>query len=1533
MALIGKGSFFCLTLTILVFLGNTTGVLFDTLDTPLGNEKVLYFKFDEGSGSKIDDQTNYNNDGTIYSATWVNGLFGNGLAFDGTNDYLDVPDSDSLDLGSGLTIESWVYPKGFQGDGSKGGNVILSKWNSAPTGQYVINAYTGGNLQFRISDGTTTEKIESTGSLFTDRWQYIVGTWDGTTMYLYVDGKEISKKTTSITTLYSSDYTDDQLRIGHVSTSTLNNWHFNGIIDELSIYNYSLSAQTIKDNFYSTLPRTIPNSTISHWDLNDGAGSNANDLTSNGNDGALSEAQWTRGIEGSGLIFDGVNDNVFVADSKSLDVRFGLSLEAWILARSFSGDGNTGGNAIISKWETSTKGQYHLSAYGNGGLAFRISEGTKWDILKADGVLTPKSWHHIVATWNYDRMDLYVDGKLIVGKTTVVNELYQTEYDSGDYLNLGVDTNSLSQSWYFQGILDEIIVRNYALNQSEVNGEYHRFIPWTLDDLKIGHWGFDSAAGNIAVDDIGKNNGSVVDAQWERGLVGNALRFDGIYDIVEIPDSSELTFLWGLTIEAWINADSFYGNGVQSGNPILTKWVSSPVGEYFLSTFEGGNVVFAVSNGFIRDRMVVPAAMEPGKWHHVVATWDGKIMSVYVDGALKGWELTNTPYFYQEEYSGDDIKIGYLTSSWRFDGVIDEVSLYNYPLSPSEISDTYERLAPLTLPKNISLNIYEDNNGINDAQLNNDGLTYLGDTVTFGIETEPFIESSGLSEVTDRFSAFVRILDPKGEIHIPLTMNDEKDEWVAEYTPTSAGSWEVTARVSEIRYDFNYAEPANPRPLVVFLPVRLAKGFDTNITFYEDDSYTLDLTNAFEGGAPSEGDFEFDNVGNTIKWPLGWNVSVSSEHVYEITPPKNFSGVLTYVTVRVNDLYIMSTDFIFDIFVIPLNDPPIILGSPISECEEDLLYWCNFTLIDPDLYDFHIWDLNSEASFLSLDRGNLSGIPSNNDVGDHEVSISCSDGQNRIAYLNYTLTVLNVNDDPTITNQMAEEMMEDLDFQFEFEAIDIDPTEDPLTWSMETDCSFLSLDRSTGFLWGRPKNEDVGAHWIMVYVSDEKGGSDQKGFSFNVTNVNDIPSVLDFPKEIFIIEDSVDHPIHVDEWFFDIDGDELVYTSSFSEVIEINLIGTGVLGLTPDRNWNGREKITILTSDLKEEIFIEIYITVTPVNDAPENASINIIKQRFLKGEMIVLNGSANDADLEYGDILTMNWFLDRGLIGIQGETFEVIPAIGKHLVILNVTDSTGLWTTTSIEVEVYEKSHPSNFLLIGIVVFLIVLFLVIFLIFMIYFVKRRRKEKEERSKEGPTAIGPSDSNMLAGTFANSMLGGVSAPMQLPSVMRTNEVMEDLPESTTIISGALPPASIRADEALYARPGDKGMERMEIIPQPTQEDNKDKSEDGGIITGKLNEQKPMDVFQAGPSIAPMMNMVSGWSGPVPPEVEDKMVPTEEVFHEGDRQVWSPDMVESRVSTEAKTAVELLHKLNELKQEGAITEEEYEVSKNRLLRKI
>jgi hypothetical protein len=60
---------------------------------------------------------------------------------------------------------------------------------------------------------------------------------------------------------------------------------------------------------------------------------------------------------------------------------------------------------------------------------------------------------------------------------------------------------------------------------------------------------------------------------------------------------------------------------------------------------------------------------------------------------------------------------------------------------------------------------------------------------------------------------------------------------------------------------------------------------------------------------------------------------------------------------------------------------------------------------------------------------------------------------------------------------------------------------------------------------------------------------------------------------------------------------------------------------------------------------------------------------------------------------------------------------------------------------------------------------------------------------------------------------------------------------------------------------------------------------------------------------------------------------EKVFHEDKGAVWSPQMVESRTTTEAKSAIQMLQELNELKEKGAITQEEYETTKKHLLRRI
>ena len=68
---------------------------------------ISYWRFDEGSGTIAYDSVNGNH-GTIYEATWTNGIVGSALYFDGVDDYVDILDSDILDIASNLTVECWI---------------------------------------------------------------------------------------------------------------------------------------------------------------------------------------------------------------------------------------------------------------------------------------------------------------------------------------------------------------------------------------------------------------------------------------------------------------------------------------------------------------------------------------------------------------------------------------------------------------------------------------------------------------------------------------------------------------------------------------------------------------------------------------------------------------------------------------------------------------------------------------------------------------------------------------------------------------------------------------------------------------------------------------------------------------------------------------------------------------------------------------------------------------------------------------------------------------------------------------------------------------------------------------------------------------------------------------------------------------------------------------------------------------------------------------------------------------------------------
>ena len=74
---------------------------------PVPSDAIAYWSFDEGEGATVHDGIG-NNDGTIHGASWVPGLSGWGLRFDGQDDFVEVPNDNSLSISGPFTIEVWV---------------------------------------------------------------------------------------------------------------------------------------------------------------------------------------------------------------------------------------------------------------------------------------------------------------------------------------------------------------------------------------------------------------------------------------------------------------------------------------------------------------------------------------------------------------------------------------------------------------------------------------------------------------------------------------------------------------------------------------------------------------------------------------------------------------------------------------------------------------------------------------------------------------------------------------------------------------------------------------------------------------------------------------------------------------------------------------------------------------------------------------------------------------------------------------------------------------------------------------------------------------------------------------------------------------------------------------------------------------------------------------------------------------------------------------------------------------------------------
>ncbi|NOU52353.1 tandem-95 repeat protein [Pseudoalteromonas sp. JBTF-M23] len=472
----------------------------------------------------------------------------------------------------------------------------------------------------------------------------------------------------------------------------------------------------------------------------------------------------------------------------------------------------------------------------------------------------------------------------------------------------------------------------------------------------------------------------------------------------------------------------------------------------------------------------------------------------------------------------------------------------------------------------------------------NDGVVTGSDSLTVNL-------SAGSNAIVQ---ALVRALSYENTSDNPSTTPRNVK---VELTDTLAGS--VSQSISIV------VKAVNDAPTITGTPV---------VTVDQDQAYSF---------TPVGKDIDSKTLTYTLENNPKWLSINKSSGELNGTPRNVDVGTTKGIVVSVSDGELSAKLTAFDLTVININDAPTISGSPRTSVNERQLY--TFTPkasdIDGDKLTFSI---ANKPAWLSLNTatGALSGTPVQSGVGTtNNIVLTVSDGKLQASLPAFSLTVINVNDAPTISGQPATSVVEGDSYSFTPIAQDIDSVN--LTFSIENKPTWASFNPQTGELSGTPTGDDVGVTGnVSISVSDGQLSDSLKPFNLTVSVRNTAPKAS--PQTVKVDEDG---RVVIKAQVSDEQGDKLALT--VQKQPQSGALSSTESGwvYTPNANFNGQDSFAYLASDgeLTSEI-ATVTVTVNPINDAPsaQDDNITLIKTADDSYTLAVLG---NDADID-GDVL-----------------------------------------------------------------------------------------------------------------------------------------------------------------------------------------------------------------------------------------------------------------------------------------------------------
>ncbi|MBI4439939.1 LamG domain-containing protein [Candidatus Woesearchaeota archaeon] len=219
---------------------------------------VLNMPFEANGGNEAlqaTDYSGYGNNGSVNGSSFTStgGYDGKGAyIFDGKDDYMELPRNIVENLTNQITVEAWINQRGF--DAGKNYEGVISKAAAVSTNMsFLIDLYDASQgcsgpscIRFVMS----TTGINSASAVFSgasfNTWYHVAGVYNGTNASIYINGTLVAVSAGITGDLHKNT---NRTLIGAIYDTNNLNFRFNGTIDEIRIYNRSLSPDEIRAHY------------------------------------------------------------------------------------------------------------------------------------------------------------------------------------------------------------------------------------------------------------------------------------------------------------------------------------------------------------------------------------------------------------------------------------------------------------------------------------------------------------------------------------------------------------------------------------------------------------------------------------------------------------------------------------------------------------------------------------------------------------------------------------------------------------------------------------------------------------------------------------------------------------------------------------------------------------------------------------------------------------------------------------------------------------------------------------------------------------------------------------------------------------------------------------------------------------------------------------------------------------------------------------------------------------------------------------